>query len=123
MLPLLDLKNDCKCIVLLFNKNARILITESAGSKGVYRAVFDRHVKPYSVRSYNVTCQISNTVVASRLKRSIIMRSFSMFHRLRNYADIKKYGIAQLSYEITYSRGGGYKYTVTHKQIRKNRGD
>ncbi len=30
-----------------------------------------------------------------------------MFHRLRNYADIKKYGIAQLSYEITYSRGGG----------------
>lgn len=124
MLPLLDLKNDCKCIVLLFNKNARILITESAGSKGVYRAVFDRHVKPYSVRSYNVTCQISNTVVASRLKRSIIMRSFSMFHRVKNYADIKKYGIAQLSYEITYSRGGGgYKYTVSHKQIRKNRED
>ena len=123
MLPLLDLKNDCKCIVLLFNKNARILITESAGSKGVYRAVFDRHVKPYSVRSYNVTCQISNTVVASRLKRSIIMRSFSMFHRLRNYADIKKYGIAQLSYEITYSRGGGDKYTVLYKKIRKNRGD
>ena len=46
-----------------------------------------------------------------------------MFHRLRNYADIKKYWIAQISYEITYSRGGGYKYTVTHKQIRKNRGD
>ena len=107
MVPLLDLKNDCNGMVLLFNKNVRILITENAGSEGVYRAVFDRHVKPYSVRSYNVTCQISNTVVASRLKRSIIMRSFSMFHRLRNYADIKKYGIAQLSYEITYSRGGG----------------
>lgn len=29
-----------------------------------------------------------------------------MFHRVKNYADIKKYGIAQLSYEITYSRGG-----------------
>ena len=39
MLPLLDLKNDCKCIVLLFNKNVRILITENAGSEGVYRAV------------------------------------------------------------------------------------
>ena len=107
MLPLLDLKNDCKCIVLLFNKNARILITESAGSKGVYRAVFDRHVKPYSVRSYNVTCQISNTVVASRLKRSIIMRSFSMFHRVKNYAYIKKYWISKVSFESTYSRGGG----------------
>lgn len=107
MLPLLDLKNDCNGMVLLFNKNVRILITENAGSEGVYRAVFDRHVKPYSVRSYNVTCQISNTVVSSRLKRSIIMRSFSMFHRVKNYADIKKYGIAQLSYAITYSRGGG----------------
>lgn len=39
MVPLLDLKNDCKCIVLLFNKNVRILITENAGSEGVYRAV------------------------------------------------------------------------------------
>lgn len=39
MVPLLDLKNDCKCIVLLFNKNVRILITENVGSEGVYRAV------------------------------------------------------------------------------------
>lgn len=48
-----------------------------------------------------------------------------MFHRLRNYADIKKYGITQLSYAITYSQGGGggYKYTALHKKIRKNRGD
>ena len=30
-----------------------------------------------------------------------------MFHRLREYIDIKKCGIAQLSYAITYSRGGG----------------
>lgn len=46
-----------------------------------------------------------------------------MFHRLREYIDIKKCGIAQLSYAITYSRGGGYKYTALHKKIRKNRGD
>lgn len=39
MLPLLDLKNDCNGMVLLFNKNVRILITENAGSEGVYRAV------------------------------------------------------------------------------------
>lgn len=39
MVPLLDLKNDCNGMVLLFNKNVRILITENAGSEGVYRAV------------------------------------------------------------------------------------
>lgn len=39
MLPLLDLKNDCNGMVLLFNKNVRILITKNAGSEGVYRAV------------------------------------------------------------------------------------
>lgn len=39
MLPLLDLKNDCNGMVLLFNKNVRILIIENAGSEGVYRAV------------------------------------------------------------------------------------
>lgn len=39
MLPLLDLKNDYNGMVLLFNKNVRILITENVGSEGVYRAV------------------------------------------------------------------------------------
>ena len=39
MVSLLDLKNDCNGMVLLFNKNVRILITENAGSEGVYRAV------------------------------------------------------------------------------------
>ena len=39
MLPLLDLKNDYNGMVLLFNKNVRILITENVGSEGVYRGV------------------------------------------------------------------------------------
>lgn len=101
MLPLLDLKNDYNGMVLLFNKNVRILITENAGSEGVYRAVLTGMLN-------RIQCvRTMLLAVSSRLKRSIIMRSFSMFHRLREYIDIKKCGIAQFSYAITYSRGGG----------------